>query len=473
MRVFIGFKYQTGGDNPELRHVPVMYGDLTRQVANIIRENSENKLPTVPRIACYITNIELDTARLSDATFVSKINIRERDYDTTSDGERVYNQSQGGNYTVERLLPTPYNLTFKADIWTSNTDQKLQLFEQIAVLFSPSIDLQTTDNYIDWTSLTTLYLKTTTFSSRTIPQGAESEIDIMSLEFETPIYISPPAKVKKLGIVKNIISNVFTEAGELKNLEDLTFNSDTPQSEERTTIDEFDVLLLKNPTTGTYEATILRAYEGMLDKDGTAVPSKQYGTRIDWNKVLEMNGGYTPTSTIHFLQPNGFEISGTFAVNAVDSTFLSVDIDIDTVPTNTESAIDAIVDPYKLNPITKFGGLALIPSGLRYLMLDDVNNSANVGGTINLPSEDSARSDYDGPDGWKNLDGTDPVIKANSIIEWSGSQWETKFDPDQTAGIKYFTNLTTGIQYKYENGQWLKSFEGEYAAGYWRFDLDA
>ena len=33
MRVFIGFKYKTGGSVPEERHIPVMYGDMTRQVA--------------------------------------------------------------------------------------------------------------------------------------------------------------------------------------------------------------------------------------------------------------------------------------------------------------------------------------------------------------------------------------------------------------------------------------------------------
>ena len=90
-----------------------------------------------------------------------------------------------------------------------------------------------------------------------------------------------------------------------------------------------------------------------------------------------------------------------------------------------------------------------------------------------LPSQDSSRADYDGPDGWKNLDGNDPVIKANSIIEWSGSAWTTTFEPASSDGIKYVTNLTTGIQYKWENSQWLKSFEGEYSAGYWRFDLNA
>ena len=121
MRVFIGFKYRTGGTTPEERYVPVSYGDMTRQVAAIIKENSENKLPTVPKIACYITNIELDTSRLADPTFVSKINIRERAYEFDDQGDPVYDTYQGGGYTVERLLPTPFKLTMKADIWTSNT----------------------------------------------------------------------------------------------------------------------------------------------------------------------------------------------------------------------------------------------------------------------------------------------------------------------------------------------------------------
>ncbi len=107
MRFFIGFKYKAG--DGEERHVPVTYGDLTRQVAAIIRDNSENKMPTVPRVACYITGLELDTSRLTDPSFVSKVHVRERAY-TNTDGVIEYKNTQGGSYTVERLHPTPYNL---------------------------------------------------------------------------------------------------------------------------------------------------------------------------------------------------------------------------------------------------------------------------------------------------------------------------------------------------------------------------
>jgi hypothetical protein len=225
MRVFIGFKYKTGGAVPEERHVPVLYGDMTRQVAALIKENSENKLPTVPRIACYVTSLEMDTSRLSDAQFISKVNIHEKAYSEFDDqGNPVYQQSQGGSYTVERLMPTPYKLSLKADIWTSNTDQKLQLLEQILVLFNPSLEIQTTDNYIDWTSLSVLDIKNIQFSSRTIPAGAESDIDICTIEFETPIWITAPAKVKRLGVVKALVMNMFNDQGIVKSLDDLIYN---------------------------------------------------------------------------------------------------------------------------------------------------------------------------------------------------------------------------------------------------------
>jgi hypothetical protein len=35
-----------------------------------------------------------------------------------------------------------------------------------------------------------------------------------------------------------------------------------------------------------------------------------------------------------------------------------------------------------------------------------------------------------------------------------------------------FQNLKTGIQYRWAGDKWLKSFEGEYPSGSWRFDLD-
>jgi len=460
MRVFIGFRYKDG-DGDE-KSVPVMYGDLTRQVANIIKENSENKLPTVPRIACYITGLELDTSRLSDPTFVSKVNIRERRY-TEGENGRTYEEVQGGFYTVERLMPTPFKLTVKADIWTSNTDQKLQLLEQILVLFNPSLELQTTDNYLDWTSLSVLNLSGIQYSSRNIPVGTESDIEICSMTFDIPIWITPPAKVKKLGIIQTIIANVFTEQGDILSLEDLVYNQ-TPGDWSVTSVD-FSVLLFKsqNGQGRDYDVTIIDPGSVILKADLEGKSSK-LGDPGDWNRVMEIYGGVKPGSRLYFKQPNGYEIVGTFVINTLDPSKLVVTFDQDTMPENTvivsdfnptgKTVIDAIVDPYKYNPLTKQNGR--IP-GVRYLMLEDVNP-----GGVN----------QDGPAAWKNLDGSDPVIAANSIIEWDGSEWIQIWDPATGEDPTYVQNLRTGIQYRWDGQQWLKSFEGEYRPGSWGFVLN-
>jgi hypothetical protein len=451
------------------------------------------------------------------------MNIRERNWEEV-DGEVVYGNSQGGNYTVERLMPTPFTLTMKADIWSSNVDQKLQLFEQIMVLFNPSLDIQTTDNYIDWTSLSVVDIQNIMFTSRTIPQGIDSDVDIMTLEFKLPMYITPPAKVKKLGVIRNVIMNVFGDTGDVLDLEDLVYNQESGNILSKTTENNYGVLLLKsnNGQDNDYDLSVLDPGEAARSL-GFDAPEKT-GRKIDWNEVLEIYGGYTPgISMIYFLQPSGNEIRGTFVVNEVDPSFLLVTIPdrpsntviISTAYPNGRTTVDAVIDPYKFNPEETFGSIANIPVGTRYLILDDVNNSNNVGGNFTRPNFDN----YDGPDAWKNLNGSDPILPANSIIEWTGLVWEVllpqwqssglpydtsvvyvegsiviynnraykaispitraenRIDPTQNSKFQetevYFTNLRTGIQYRLVGEQWLKSFEGEYRSGYWRFDLDS
>ncbi len=206
MRMLSNFSYKDGTGT--LHRIPVVYGDMSRQAANILKDNSENVLLCAPRIAIYITGLDIDRERTSDSSYVSKVHIRERAYDSQN---QEYLNQQGKNYTVERLMPTPYKMTINADIWTTNTDQKLQILEQIGVLFNPSLEIQTTDNYVDWASLTVVNLDSINFTNRSIPVGSETQIDIATMTFSTPIWISPPAKVKRLGVITNIIMNIFNE----------------------------------------------------------------------------------------------------------------------------------------------------------------------------------------------------------------------------------------------------------------------
>jgi len=471
VRLFSNFSYKDGDD--KIVQVPVMYGDITRQVGHILRDNSENKIPSAPRMSVYITGLEQDRSRTSDSSFTSKVHIRERAYD---DSGKEYLNTQGKNYTVERIMPSPYTLNVNVDIWSTNTDQKLQIMEQLLMLFNPSLEIQTTDNYVDWSSLTSVELTGTSFSSRSIPIGTESEIDIAQLNFTTPIYINMPAKVKKLGIITNVIMSIFDESNGTINLgnstPELKAYSDSPperatmnKQNKRTERDSLNVSV----TTATYkdyDMVVMNNIAQIIDRGKT-------GT-VTWTKLLEvLPGEYRAGLSQLQLQrkilageDTSISVNGTVTINPLDESQLVVAWDEDTIPTNTTlpspagrnntGSIDFIIDPGKYNPTDAKA------AGLRLLLLGDINTSSNVG-----------EAGYDGPDAWKNADNTDFVAGENDIVEWSGTAWSVVFDASTDPGTatKYITNLNTGVQYRWTGTEWILSFEGEYRKGTWRLSL--
>jgi len=123
----------------DLIRVPVRYGDASRQAQTIIQQNSANSLPSTPLITFYITGMDYDRPRMQEPYHVNKMQVRQRTYNTDT---QDYETTQGNAFTIERLMPVPYNMTISMDIWTSNTNQKMQIFEQIATLFNPSLEIQ-------------------------------------------------------------------------------------------------------------------------------------------------------------------------------------------------------------------------------------------------------------------------------------------------------------------------------------------
>ena len=110
IRLLSNFSYADG--KGALVQVPVMYGDITRQVGHILRDNSENKVMSAPRIACYITGIDYARDRVQSPSHVSKIHVRQQEYDENT---QTYTGRQGVGNTVERVMPVPFNLQVKAD----------------------------------------------------------------------------------------------------------------------------------------------------------------------------------------------------------------------------------------------------------------------------------------------------------------------------------------------------------------------
>lgn len=468
------------GDGTLVR-VPVMYGDADRQAASIIRQNSENAINSVPRMAVYISGLDLDKDRLGDSSFVGKVHIRERDINGDS-----YTTGQGRNYTVERLMPTPFKLTIKCDVWSANTDQKLQILEQVLVLFNPSLELQTSDSYLDWTSLSVLNLANVLWSSRSVPVGLESPIDIATMTFETPIYISPPAKVKHLGVITKIITSIHDGASSDANtyIDGLGHPLVGPEttmgsllSRQVVTITDYNIQVYNN------QAILIGKSESSVPREPTLDIPERQGQPINWQEVFEMHPGkYVAGSSMLFLtQPNGAQVIGTVAIDPADATVLTVSWDADTLNSNTgidsqgnldsdpdfnqsvnnrsasPGTFDAIIDPTKVYPGV---GMTNLTAGDRFLIIDD------IAGTVGR-SFGPANASQPGVEAWGTL-----AANANDIIEWTGSTWSVIFNSAQESDtLIYQTNIYTSIQYQWNGVQWAKAFEGEYRIGTWRLEL--
>ena len=452
VRMFSHYQVEFGTDRDgttSLYTVPVRYGDSSRQAAAIMKHNSENGIPTVPLITCYVTNLTYDRDRMQQPSFVDKMHVRTRGLDENT-GE--FTQQQGEAYTIERPMPTPYRLEMNVDIWTSNTEQKLQLLEQILCLFNPDLEIQSTDNYIDWTSLSYVELTGQNFTSRSIPQGTEDQIDIATLNFSMPIWLSLPAKIKKLGVIRTITHGIFDNAGTVGSLDlGLLYGNRlvcTPQLRSVILLgNQAQIILSQTPTQDDIHGVTI-SKSPKIDPSWRATISN-FGRLIGQNQATLNNG----TSQLRFTQPSGKEVIGTVAHHPTDEDILIFNVDADTIPSNTLGTVNAIINPQKKGP-----GVSLPASaeGQRYLLVADIGDLKNT----------------DGADAWKGTNNEELVASSNDIVQYSNGKWQIVFDAstkDET--IEYLTNSNTGIQYKWEKTKWVKSFEGEYQPGQWRLVL--
>jgi hypothetical protein len=435
-RIFSNWQVTKGKDpagNDIVIRVPIMYGDSSRLASTIIANNSPSSTPSAPMITYYISGLEYDQKRTQDPFFVEKIGVRQREYDPNT---QSYNTLQGNAFTVERIMPVPYTLRVTVDFWTTNYQQKLELIEQLGVLFNPAMEIQSTDNFIDWTSLSVVYQDGLTFSSRTIPVGTQNPIDIMTWKFYMPIWISTSAKVKKLGIIHKVIASIF-KGNALTDMQDDHLLLGTRQ---KITPYGYKVLLIGNMLQ------LVPAGEPFNPPNSDLDLPNSPNTDLYWHALLNMYGVIKPgVSQIWLENPYmDTEIVGTIAYNPTDDRLLIYNIDPDTLPQNTLQPVNSVINPQLKGPGQ---GLPAPVNGQRYLLVDNIGSG-------------------DGPfsNAWGDL-----VANANDIIQYdSGSDtWYVAFDSTMLGDVQFVTNLTTQVQYRYADGMWVKAFEGWYSDGDW------
>jgi hypothetical protein len=214
--IFAGLTVRTGlngcGEVDEIE-VPIRYGSTDRVASAIASGNTQNAQHTLPIMACYMTGMNLAPERM---------------HGVNGEDRRTY-MEQGGVYpqdikVIRRVMPIPYNLQMELSIYASNTDQAYQIIEQILVLFDYDLQLQFNDAPFDWAKITKLTL-TSIQNEEVYPVGTDRRVLVWNMEFDFPIWISPPMERGQGQVVKQMVINVgdiddyhFAEVDENGNL---------------------------------------------------------------------------------------------------------------------------------------------------------------------------------------------------------------------------------------------------------------
>ena len=428
VRIFSNFKVkQIVNGEVHYDRVPARYGDISRMVAHILRNNSENAINNSPQITISIQSINPARERIQEPFLVDTQQVAEREFDKVA-GQ--YTSEQGNLYTTQRYMPVPYNMNIQVDVWTTNTDTKLQILEQLFIIFNPGIQLQSNDNPLDWTSIFEVELSDIQWSSRTLPAGVDESLDISTLTFFVPIWISPPAKVKRQTIIQKIVNDIH----KVDNIQDLGF--DQAYYDFFGSLKE-DAQVIVAPNDLQVQVSI-----------GGATLLRQNMTATPWSDIIEMVGELRATSRLELNISNDVAdltqlVIGSIAKNPLDANNLVFNIDRDTLPTNTLDNVDKIIDPRNSRPSN---GLAPQELGQRYLLTEDLSSDFVEWGSISA--------------------------SANDIIQYNGTTWVVAFDGSQSSDVTHFvTNSFANDQYKWTGTAWISSWQGTYNPGFWRLIL--
>ena len=439
IRMFSNFSVQIGeseNGDPIYRTVPAKYGDPTRMAAAIMRENSENKMLSVPQITVYITNINMAPDRRHHIGMEAKQTIYEKEFNQAT-GD--YTTDAGNSYQITKATPVPYDVDYAVDIWTSNTDQKLQLLEQLLVIFNPTIDLRSNKNPFDWTAFTYNELVNIQYSSRSQPVGTEDIIDIATLSFRTMMYLTPPAKFNRSKLIYTIINKLYTMDSDQVDLfrQNKSFSHDSLS------------YVVVTPSQYWMEVNASANTISIQNQDATTVDSN--AETLSWRKILasigNINDGFSQIRLRLAGTPDDddSDVVATISYNSGNVNLLDFTLDSATLPSTTLTAVDKIVNPIAVAPGS---GLPAAASGQRYIITDEVP----IGGNWGMPiSGNPGKGD---------------------IIAYDGANWSISFDASANGSTAQYITNNDNSDLLYFNGEdWVHAWRQRYKPGFWRVFL--
>lgn len=195
MAIFSGLQVSIGKNDFETEqntiYVPIRYGTTDKTVEWIISSQTDNKPLRLPIIAAKIEGIEL-------APELRK-GMRQESANT--------HLPRGGSLpddmkTIRQRQPNPCRIMFNLSVFSSNTKNRYEIMEQILRLFTPDLQIYTSDDFKDHYKITKVELVSIGLEDE-YPMGTANPTMVDTYQFMTVAYIQAPIDMKE-SYVKSI-----------------------------------------------------------------------------------------------------------------------------------------------------------------------------------------------------------------------------------------------------------------------------
>lgn len=436
LRLFQNFCVSEGIDddgNPILRRVPCVYMSTDKSVVYMLNNASDTVLETVPKMVLAISEVKLNNDKISGAPyFEHQTSVTEKKFNKET-GQ--YEYKPGNSYNITRLNPLPLGIVFKLFILTSMQDQKFQLFEQLRALFSPTLELQTSENPLDWTRMTAITLTGLNWSTKGTSNLDSTQLDSMDMTFEIDTNLDMPSLVQKQSIIEQITESI----GDGRTLEDIMSWSleDVSRTYYSPTGNKIKVFV--DEENGKQKIKLLPSEKCTTWRDLFNI----YGIKYDGKKA---NVNINCLTNANIDKRN--DIIGAVCICPKDPTILVWKIDESTLPSTNLDPVNEIIDPHNCTPSTEIG--------TRYLLDTEISNCELWGTFIYEDGTPLTEKDK---------------VNEGSIIQLTEQGWMVSLDPVLQRGVYYIRDNSSPLHlYTYNNeyNMWVDVVNKEYPIGFWR-----
>ena len=185
------------GEVTQTMKVPLAYGPKNKWLARLREDPNLTKkvAVTLPRIGFEIQNISYDSARkLNSIQKLKKVNA-----------------SAQGKTMSQQYMPVPYNMDFELSVIAKNSDDALQIVEQILPFFQPDYTVTLNDN----TEMGTTRDVPIVLTSVSYEDNYESDMItrraiIYTLSFTAKFYLYGPVTDQK--VIKTVQVDQYTDS---------------------------------------------------------------------------------------------------------------------------------------------------------------------------------------------------------------------------------------------------------------------